>query len=132
MNSPGWGYIPVSGTWSIGSGFWSGDGGANNRAILTTHLGGGSSDQFPESFLFELTSGAKSGSWSIATLQGNQGGGLSNFYLWGCSAATNATDCGTSIPLKPPGNLPVPGPLGLLGLGLLGITLSRRKLSRME
>ena len=111
-NSDTWGSFPNSGTWSIDASFWT----VYDKAIITIHVGGGQYD--PDNWAWLMIDNAASGTWSvnwtascIAECQG--GGGLSNIKLWGAGEGDM--------------RMPEPGTLALLGLGLFGMGVVRRR-----
>jgi hypothetical protein len=100
----------VTGTWAINPSFWTSYG----EAVITMHVGNGAGD--PDWWFFDITQGATAGTFSYDKLNGG-GGGLSNLFLW---------SRGTP---PPPPEVPLPGTLGLLGLGLVGLGAVRRRKS---
>lgn len=111
VNASSWG-SNVTGTWAIDPSFWTSYG----EAVITMHVGNGAGD--PDWWFFDVTQGATSGTFSYQKLSGG-GGGLSNLFLW---------SRGTPPPPPPP-EVPLPGTLGLLGIGLAGLGALRRKKS---
>ena len=62
VTSGAWGTLPVSGTWSIGAGFWD----LYPRAVISFHLGGGSGDaKAPEDALIQCDKGAMDEWWRM-------------------------------------------------------------------
>lgn len=100
-----WGNGPLNGVWEIAPAFWS----IYGTAIISMHVGNGSGN--PDWFFWELEDGDTAGTFSYARLTGG-GGGLSNMFLWGAGTATS---------------VPEPGSLALLGAGLIGLRLVRRR-----
>lgn len=91
-----------SGTWEFDSSLWSQFG----TIALGFKFGGG--NQPDNWFVYELVSGVSSGDWTYIA---NRGDGLSHVNLYGKGSV----------------QVPEPGTLALLGLGLVGFTLARRK-----
>ena len=101
--SGSWGGGDFSGTWTITDGFWD----IYEEAIITIHVGNGNGD--PDHFAFLITPGDYSGVLSYWLCGSDcKGGGLSNIVLW-------ARD------------VPEPGTMGLLGIGLLMVAMTRRR-----
>ena len=105
LTSGSWGGSPIEADWQIDPTFW--DNYAD--AVISAHVGNGGGD--PDWFAWLITPGATSGTFSYEILAGN-GGGLSNIKLWGR---------GTPV------DVPEPGTLALLSLGLVGAGLARRR-----
>jgi hypothetical protein len=104
VTADSWG-VDVEGQWFIDDSFWS----TYSRAVITMHVGQGGGN--PDAFAWLITPGETSGSFSYERIAGT-GGGLSNMFLFG-----------SGDPLR----VPEPGTLALLGLGLLGLGVVRRK-----
>ncbi len=100
-----WGSSPILAAWAIDPTFWL----TYGAAVISAHVGNGGGD--PDYFAWLVTPGAISGTFEYEILAGT-GGGLSNIRLWGRDAPTT---------------VPEPSTLILLGIGLLGIGLARRK-----
>ena len=104
----GWGNIPNSGTYAIDASFWD----VYEYAVISMHIGGGNGD--PDNWAWLMADGTTSGTWSLDYILGGTeaGGGLSNIKLWGAGEPTD---------------MPEPGTLALLGLGLFGMGMIRRR-----
>lgn len=91
------------GTWQFDGSLWS--------TFDTVALGFkfGTGNQPDNWFVYELQPNVSSGDWAF--FGGNTGGGLSNVALYGKESVS----------------VPEPGTLALFGLGLVGLTLARRK-----
>ena len=88
----------LSGTWNLNPGSTGFVG-----SFVAIHAGEGQSDD-----LFSINSPGTSGTWAT-----NNGHGLSNFDLFGTNSITQA---------------PEPASMALLGAGLVGLCVARRKL----
>lgn len=92
------------GTWSFDSSFWN----TYSSGAIAFKFGTG--NQPDEWFVYSLQLGMTSGDWEFINEFG-RGGGLSHVNLYGTS----------------PIQVPEPGTLGLLGLGVLGLAGMRRR-----
>jgi hypothetical protein len=99
-----------SGNWGVSEDAWE----SFDRLFLAFHFGGGgdTAEDNPDSFIVELSRSDNSGTFALGGTEPFQLNGLSNLYLLGLDGTTD---------------VPEPGSLALLGLGLLGIGLARRK-----
>lgn len=108
-----WGNDPdnkITGTWAIDASFWT----QYADAAISMHVGGGRQSNTPDHFVWHVADGATSGTWSYDGSCCN-GGGLSNFKLYGSGTGTSVPDGGST--------------LALIGLAVAGLGLARRKLS---
>ncbi|MDH5301525.1 MAG: PEP-CTERM sorting domain-containing protein [Gammaproteobacteria bacterium] len=101
-----WGSIPASGTWAIDPSFWN----HFTKGAISMHVGQGGGD--PDYWVWLLKDDSTSGTWDLAKLQKSGGGGLSNIKLWGVVGERE---------------VPAPGVLALLGVGLFGLVVARRR-----
>ncbi len=97
---------PMEGTWTLPDDFWD----TYSIAVVSIHVGGGGEGTTPDHFLWTLTSAdGTSGTWGYdGSCNDCTGGGLSNIKLW-------------------VNEVPEPMTLGLLGIGLLGMGIRRRR-----
>ena len=104
----GWGPVPNSGTFGIDESFWD----VYDHAVLSIHIGGGQS--IADNWAWLMDNGLTDlQTWSITVDPAfvTNGGGLSNIKLWGVRG----------------GNVPEPGMIALLAVGLVSIAVVRRK-----
>lgn len=101
----------TAGTWTIGSNLWT----TYETLYLAWHFGNGRGN--PDSFIVQVERNALTGEWALLPV--NLANGLSNFYLIGTGRATSTSSSGNQVP--------EPGSLTLLGLGLLGISAATRR-----
>ncbi len=112
LTSGSFGSTPAVGTWTItNANFWT----TYGMGAISLHVGNGQAE--PDHFIWKLTQGAMSGTWSYDG--GNLGGGgLSNLKLYstGTGTTTRVPDGGTSI--------------ALLGMALIGLGGVRKVLGK--
>lgn len=98
-----------TGTWSFDSSFWD----TYDTGAIGFKFGTGNTPD--EWFVYELKDGISSGDWEfISGLLFGQGGGLSHVNLYGMRGSFE---------------VPEPGTLGLMGMGILLLSLGRRRKS---
>lgn len=97
----------IYGSWSFDSDFWD----SYSDAAIGFKFGTGNTPD--EWFVFSLQALVSSGEWAFffGSLNDETGGGLSHMNLYGKEGVT----------------VPEPGTIALLGLGLVGLGLARRK-----
>lgn len=100
----------ITGTWSLGASFWS----QYSSAALGFKFGTGNTPD--EWFVFDLNSGVTGGDWTFFStlVRGNGTGGLSHVNLYARDRI----------------EVSEPATLALLGLGFIGLGLSRRRLMK--
>lgn len=107
LTSGSWGGGDAGGTWTIHSDFWA----TYGDAAISMHVGNGGGD--PDHFVWLIVDGETSGTWAYDFKSGG-GGGLSNLQLWGRGEGTT---------------VPEPGTIALLGIGIVGLSLCRKKVA---
>lgn len=116
LTSGAWGSTQAAGTWEITDpNFWSNYG----FGAISMHVGGGNPSNplnSPDSFIWEITNGELTGTWSYNGTGGANGGGLSNLKLY---------SSGTGTPN--PGVPDAGSTLALMGIALAGLGAFKRR-----
>ncbi|SFM02571.1 PEP-CTERM protein-sorting domain-containing protein [Marinobacter zhejiangensis] len=94
------------GTWSFDSSFWD----IFSEGAIGFKFGTGNTPD--EWFVYSLQDLVSSGNWELILGDGGKGGGLSHVNLYG---------------IRGPVDVPEPGTLGLVGMGVLLLSLSQRR-----
>lgn len=106
-----------SGTFTLGAGV-----SLTSPLYIGFHFGGGTGN--PDSFIVQLDAAfflnPANGRQSDFAFTSANGGGLSNIYLFAARCSPNDPSCQTT-------DIPEPGSLALLGAGLVGLALMRRR-----
>jgi hypothetical protein len=100
----------TSGTWSLSSNLWT----SYSALYLGFHFGNGGGS--PDSFVVQLQNNSLSGAWSFLAVAPDAVNGLSNYYLLGVADGS-----------PPPGRIPEPASMALVGVALLAAGLARRR-----
>ena len=97
-----------TGTFTISSNLW------DSWSDIAIGFKFGTGNQPNSWFVFQLNPLTTSGDWEFTNMFG-KGGGLSHIQLYGANA------------VNPPTSVPEPGTLALLGIGMLGVGIARRR-----
>lgn len=101
---------PLSGNWTVNDPtFWT----SYAQGAISLHVGNGGGE--PDHFIWKITPGLFSGTWSYDGT-GLNGGGLSNLKLYSEGTGTTVPDGGATM--------------ALLGLSLLGMTAVRKAMAQ--
>ncbi|HLP75558.1 MAG TPA: hypothetical protein VK327_01460 [Candidatus Paceibacterota bacterium] len=91
LTTGGWNGTHVTGIWSIAPSFWT----IYGKAVIGWHVGNGQGS--PDEFMFLVTQGQTTGTWSYDRLDGG-GGGFSNIQLFGSEKPrVSVPDVGATI-----------------------------------